>query len=149
MPNVKPLYKNCVTKIHGLACNIVCASCGCIYHDVSEFETVPDTFESLRHLQIPSDVGIPFDFSCGIHALDENRILIDTLGISIEKKIRLCRSCHNQLLKNRIHIEALANFRWIGPVPEELRGLTWIEELLISRAHVCGSIIRLGQRNNL
>ena len=26
--------------------------------------------------------------------------------------------------------------------------MTWIEELLISRAHVCGSIVRLGQRNN-
>src|SRR5204862_2909806 len=30
----------------------------------------------------------------------------------------------------------------------ELRDLTWIEELLIARVHVCGSIIHLGQRNN-
>src|SRR5436190_17501766 len=31
---------------------------------------------------------------------------------------------------------------------EELQDLTWIEELLITRVHVCGSIVRLGQRNN-
>jgi uncharacterized protein DUF6570 len=29
-----------------------------------------------------------------------------------------------------------------------MQGLTWIEELLIARVHVCGSIVRLGQRNN-
>ena len=32
--------------------------------------------------------------------------------------------------------ESLANFRWVGPVPHELKELTWIEELLIARAHV-------------
>src|SRR5947207_10678050 len=37
-------------------------------------------------------------------------------------------------------LEALANFRWIGPVPEELQDLTWIKELLIAQVHVCGSI---------
>ena len=56
--------------------------------------------------------------------------------------------CHNQLSKDLQPSEALANFRWIGPVPEKLRDLTWIEELLIARVHVCGSIIRLDQRNN-
>ena len=56
--------------------------------------------------------------------------------------------CHNQLSKGYQPSEALANFRWIGPVPEEIRDLTWIEQLLIARVHVCGSIIRLGQRNN-
>jgi len=99
-------------------------------------------------LRIPLDVDIPFDFSCGIDALDQNRFLIDRLGITIDNQIRLCRSCHNQLLKGHMPIQSLANFRWVGPIPEELQGLTWIEELLISRAHVCGSIIRLRQRNN-
>jgi len=57
-----------------------------------------------------------------------------------------CRICHNQLSKHRQPSEALANFR--GPIPEELRNLTCIEELLIARVRVCGSIVRLGQRNN-
>ena len=137
------MYKKCVTQIHHLARNIVCASCGCIYHDISVFETVPPSFEPLCHLRIPSDVDIPFDFSCGIDMLDQNRILIDKFGIDIDKNIRLCRSCHNQLLKGRQPTESLANFRWVGPVPEELHGLNWIEELLISRAYVFGSIVRL------
>lgn len=142
------MYKNCVTRIHSIACNIVCASCGCIYHDMAEFKTVPHSFEHLRHLQIPEDVDIPFDFSCGIDILDRNRILIDKLGISIENDIRLCQCCYKQLSKGRLPREALANFRWVGDVPEPLQGLTWIEELLISRARVCGSIMRLGQRHN-
>ena len=69
-------------------------------------------------------------------------------GSHQDKRIYLCRRCHNQLSKDRQPSEALANFRWIGSVPEELRDLTWIEELLIARVHVCGSIIRLDQRNN-
>jgi hypothetical protein len=28
--------------------------------------------------------------------------------------------------------ESLANFRWVGMVPEELQDLTWLEELLIA-----------------
>jgi len=70
------------------------------------------------------------------------------LGITQDKRIYLCRVCHNQLSKDCQPSEALANFRWVGPVSEELRDLTWIEELLIARVHVCGSIVRLGQRNN-
>jgi len=95
LPDVKPMYKKCVTQIHTLARNIVCASCGCIHHDISEFKTVPDSFEHLRRLQIPLDVDIPFDFSCGIDHLDQNRILIDKLGITIDNQIRLYRYCYN------------------------------------------------------
>ena len=43
--------------------------------------------------------------------------------------------------------ESLANFRWVGPVPDELKDLTWIEELLIARAHVVGRVVRLQARN--
>ena len=28
--------------------------------------------------------------------------------------------------------ESLANFRWVGPVPDELKDLTWIEEGVIA-----------------
>jgi len=128
--------------------NIVCACCGCISHDITEFEIVPDSYDHLRHLRVPEDVNILFDFSCGIDILDQNQVIIDKLGITQDKRILLCRMCHNQLSKNHQPSEALANFRWIRPVPEELQDLTWIEELLIARVHVCGSIVCLGQRNN-
>ena len=147
-PDVTPMYKKYLTHTYKLGQNIVCACCGCISHDITEFEVVPQSYDPLRHLRIPEDVDIPFDFSCGIDLLDQNRILIDKLGITQDKCIYLCRVCHNQLSKDHQPSEALANFRWIGPVPEELRDLTWIEELLIARVHVCGSIVRLGQRNN-
>jgi len=113
-----------------------------------EFEVVLNSYEPLRHLCIPENVNIPFDFSCGIDLLDRSHILIDKLGITQDKRILLCHICHNQLSKDHQPSEALANFRWVGPIPEELQDLTWIEELLIARVHVCGSIVRLGQRNN-
>jgi hypothetical protein len=87
-PDVKPMYKKYLTHTYKLAQNIVCACCGCIYHDITEFEVVPQSYGPLRYLRIPEDVNIPF------------------------------------------------------------QGLTWIEELLIARVHVCGNIVRLGQRNN-
>ena len=43
--------------------------------------------------------------------------------------------------------ESLANFRWVGPMPNELKDLTWIEKLLIARAHVVGRVVRLQARN--
>src|SRR5436190_8180543 len=147
-PDITPMYKKYLTHTYKLGQNIICACCGCISHDIMEFEVVPQSYGPLRHLRIPEDINIPFDFSCGIDLLDQNRILIDKLGITQDKCIYLCRVCHNQLSKDHQPSEALANFRWVGPVPEELRDLTWIEELLIARVHVCGSIVRLGQRNN-
>jgi len=99
-------------------------------------------------LCIPENVNIPFDFSWGIDLLDQNHILIDKLRITQDKRILLCQICHNQLSKDRQPSEAPANFRWVGPVPEELQDLTWIEELLIARVHICSGIVRLGQRNN-
>jgi hypothetical protein len=43
--------------------------------------------------------------------------------------------------------ESLANFRWVGLVPDELKDLIWIEELLIACAHVVGRVVRLQARN--
>ena len=144
-PDVMPMYKKFLTHTYKLGQNIVSASCGCIFHDIAEFEVVLDSYEPLRHLCISENVTIPFDFSCGIDRLDQNRILIDKLGITQDKRILLCRVCHNQLSKDHQPCEALANFRWLGPVPEELQNLTWIEELLIARVYVCSNIVRLGQ----
>ena len=37
---------------------------------------------------------------------------------------RLCQRCHSSLSHGSIPVEALANFHWVGPVPEELKDLT-------------------------
>src|SRR6266496_2310756 len=147
-PDIMPMYKKYLTHMYKLGQNIICACCGCISHDIMEFEIVLDSYGPLHHLRISEDIDIPFDFSCGIDVLDQNHVLIDKLGITQDKHIYLCHICHNQLSKDHQPSEALANFHWVGPVPEELRDLTWIEELLIAQMHVCGSIIHLGQHNN-
>src|SRR5208282_1434534 len=105
------MYKKYLTHIYRLGQNIFCACCDCISHDITEFEIVLDSYEPLRqHLCIPEDIDIPFDFSCDIDFLDQNRVLIDKLGITQDKCIYLCRLCHNQLSKDHQPSEVLANF---------------------------------------
>src|SRR5205814_5441782 len=55
--------------------------------------------------------------------------------------------CNSSLQNGRLPPQALADFRWIGPCPKELQGLTWIEELLIARGHLVGKVLRLQKRN--
>ena len=83
-PDVTPMYKKYLTHIYKLGQNIVCACCGCISHDITEFEIVPQSYNPLYHLRIPEDVNIPFDFSCGIDVLEQNRVLIDKLTIQVQ-----------------------------------------------------------------
>lgn len=89
--DVTSMYKKYLTHTYKLGQNIVCAYCDCISHDITEFEIVLDSYGPLRrHLRIPEDIDIPFDFSCGIDLLDQNRVLIDKLGITQDKRIYLC-----------------------------------------------------------
>ena len=74
----------------------------------------------MHQLTVSDDIHIPFDISCGIDILDHSRIVIDKLGITEDKQILLCRSCHDQLSKEHQPSESVANFLWIGPVPKEL-----------------------------
>ena len=81
-PNIMPMYKKYLTHTYKLGQNIICACCGCISHDITEFEIVPQSYDPLCHLCIPEDVNIPFDFSCGFDLLDQNHVLIDKVGIT-------------------------------------------------------------------
>jgi hypothetical protein len=45
--------------------------------------------------------------------------------------------------------EALANFRWIGPLPPELSDLNWIEEIVIARGYMVGRVVQLQNRYSL
>ena len=110
-PDVTPMYKKYLTHTYKLGQNIVCTCCGCISHDIPEFEVVLPSYDPLHHLRVPENVNIPFNFSCAIDVLDQNRVLIDKLGVTQDKHILLCGVCHNQLSKHHEPSEALANFQ--------------------------------------
>jgi Domain of unknown function (DUF6570) len=148
LPSAKGLYTRFFDEINQLIHNIVCASCGCINHRPDSYELVPITYEPLHLLAVPVGVNIPFDFSCGINLLDERRILLDKNGITSDRQnVILCNSCYSDLQHKRRPVQSLSNFRWMGPVPNELQNLTWLEEQLIARSHLVGKIVRLSARN--
>jgi hypothetical protein len=78
--------------------------------------------------------------------------MVDPLGIvkSLQPDkspaLLICNTCKVSLDRDVRPKESLANYRWVGAVPPELQGLSWIEELLIARAHLTGRIIRLQNR---
>jgi hypothetical protein len=111
---------------------------------------MPILDQRLSCLKVDPRTLVPYDFSCGILALDEQNIMIDRLGIQQEdsdSNVWLCSTCHPSVMLGKRPPESLANFRWVGPVPDELKDLTWIEELLVARAHVVGRVVRLQARN--
>ena len=150
-PDMKTLYTHFYNEIVKFARNSVCGSCGCIDHDPSHFDLISITDHSLRTLRVDPSLA-PFDFSSGIAHIDDQHVMIDPLGIvqiaGRPISVYICQSCQRSLKNNVQPSESLANFRWIGPTPPELQGLTWIEELLIARAHLNGTIVRLQNRTS-
>ena len=72
--------------------------------------------------------------------------MIDPLGIQQEdsdSNVWICSTCYPSIMLARRPAESLANFRWVGLVPDELKDLTWIEELLVAHAHVVGRVVWL------
>jgi hypothetical protein len=146
LPDAKSLYAEFYNKIHNRLYNIVCASCGCIGHNQSDFTLMSTLDQRLSCLSVDPSL-VPYDLSCGIPILDTQNILIDSLGIQdSDSKLWLCNTCHPSIVRNKRPPESLANFRWIGSVPDELKDITWIKELLIARAHIVGRVIRLQGR---
>ena len=68
----KLLHKNYIKRTYESAVNIICASCGCCYHEITEFDNVPPSYEPCL-----LNVNVPWHFSCGIDILDHNRIYIN------------------------------------------------------------------------
>ena len=79
--------------------------------------------------------------------------MVDTLTISNYHShgtqiqvLHLCNTCHKFMEWKHLPPHSLANYRWVGMILEELQGLTWLEELLVARAHLVGRVIRLEER---
>jgi hypothetical protein len=141
------LYSNYYDRIHQLAHNVVCASCGCIDHSVDKFKTMGVADPHLLPLTV-NPALVPFDFTSGVEELDSKNIMIDTLAINpTQTDVDVCNSCYNYLQKTTLPPHSLANYRWTGPRPDVLKDLTWIEEVLIARGHMVGKVVRLQQRS--
>ena len=143
----KQLYRNFYEIIRRVSHNIVCACCGVIGHSIDEFSRVSANDNSFTPLIVNPEM-VPFSFNCGIEAIDQFHIMIDPLAIIDPDTISVCNKCYGSLSSGMLPIEALANFRWIGPVPEELKDLTWVEEELIARSHLIGRVFRLEERTH-
>ena len=151
LPDMKSLYTDFYNEMTGLTRNLVCASCGCIEHHLRNFEILSVCDASLRHLTVDPSL-VPFNFTSGIAELDNLHIMIDPLGVvsspsQAPSSVLICRACQTSLQKGIQPSQSLANYRWVGQVPPQLQNLTWIEELLIARAHLTGRIVRLQNRN--
>ena len=140
----KQLYRNIYDLMHKASHNIVCACCGIIGHDIDEFSLVSTNNKMLAPLAV-NPATVPFLFDCRITAIDQHHIMIDPLAIKDQNTISICNNCYSQLSSGSLPAKALANFRWIGPVPEELKDLTWVEEAFVARSHLFGRVFRLEQ----
>lgn len=88
MPDI---YSEFVHSIHGLAHNIVCASCGTREHDPALFISMTCDNTLLEVLSISEDIYIPYDYSSGVSSIDSRRIMIDKMSLSEDgNRITLC-----------------------------------------------------------
>ncbi|KIK53609.1 hypothetical protein GYMLUDRAFT_135017, partial [Collybiopsis luxurians FD-317 M1] len=76
---------------------------------------------------------------------DDNPIEFILDPIFAEDCSLVCRSCYDSVANGKLPKYALANGQWIGPVPNELKGLTWMEQLCISHVHHNYCVARLAK----
>jgi hypothetical protein len=147
LPDRKPIYRSYYSEMDQISHNIVCSSCGTLGHDIRKYIFTSPTKELFKPLSVEPSL-VPFPFQCGILDLDQIGVMIDPLSIGPHShdKVAVCRSCHSDLSKGKRPIQALANSRWIGPVPDELKNLTWAETALIARSHIFGRVFRMEER---
>jgi hypothetical protein len=73
--------------------------------------------------------------------------LLDTNGVLVTGDdaydLDVCTSCLRSLRRNTMPKHALANRLYVGPVPQELRDLTMVEECMIARARAKSWIVKL------
>ena len=150
----RELYKDFYHRITDVSQNIICGSCGIIEHDQKLCCELSVGDPCLKQLAV-QPIQVAYDFSTGIDVLDQQHIMLDRGSIikSITSdtlpKVTLCKACHSDLVhRNILPSRALANFRWVGPVPSELLELSWIEETLVARAHFVGKVVRLQNRSD-
>ncbi|KAJ7205792.1 hypothetical protein GGX14DRAFT_397490 [Mycena pura] len=79
-------------------------------------------------------------------------LLVDPDGVSFPPSggiptLSLCTSCYSSLKNKKMPPLSLANKNFLGPVPEELKDLTVIEEAMIARCRSKCWIVQLKEEN--
>ena len=150
----KSIYADFYYDLHSRANNITCACCSCIQHSLNDAEKVSATELYLTVLAVKLEyIKTEFSWRSGVPSLDSQNIMVDHGSIFLsatdtqEPYLTMCKPCQYQLSDKCLPPQALANHRWIGEVPEELKQLTWLKEKLLARRHLVGSIVRLEDRH--
>jgi len=71
-------------------------------------------------------------------------LIEDIKGPVIDSSCKcMCSACFQLLQKGKVPKHALANGLWLGKVPDELKGLTFSERMMIARVHHNRAIVRV------
>jgi len=97
----------------------------------------------------PNCNGPPLPYNdgplCDI-VLDPNGVTVDAAG---KVNLLICKTCMSSLNNDKIPPLSLANRNFLGPVPNELKDLTVVEEAMIARCRAKCWVIQLKDEKNL
>jgi hypothetical protein len=122
-----------------------CASCGaetlktdCQVMHINDFDH--------NLLAPPIDLKFQLPISC-VDNLNLGNMMLDFHGINKNKnnesQLLLCKECHRNLAKSKIPPLSLANYNYLGDIPDVLKDLTVVEEAMIARCRAKCWIIQL------
>ena len=78
-------------------------------------------------------------------------VLLEPAGVTVDEngklQLLLCGQCHSALKREKIPPLSLANGTFLGPIPDELKDLTIIEEAMIARCRAKCWIVQLKEEN--
>jgi hypothetical protein len=79
-------------------------------------------------------------------------VLVDSNSVSFppdggRPTLSLCRNCYSSLKNKKLPALALANRKFLGSIPDELKNLTVTEEAMITRCRFKCCIIQLKEEN--
>ncbi|KAI0338190.1 hypothetical protein BDW22DRAFT_1310373, partial [Trametopsis cervina] len=112
-----------------------CAVCGCL-NPTCELQNLESLNLDLKLLYNPN--ATRKERTSPLHPIETL-----TGPVLIEDCNRCCISCHKALKRGVMPRHALANGLWIGDVPTELQGLSWMEQKLIARIATNYCVVRV------
>lgn len=76
--------------------------------------------------------------------VDPSGVMQTEEGLSLQ----LCHRCSSALLRNKLPRLAVANLNVLGPVPQEMKVMTMVEEMLVARCRSKQCIVKLQDHRN-
>ena len=122
---------------------VVCAVCA------RECRRKQDGVETIRLLDIPNAHRLKPETPHPAHELF-NGALLAPEGVSVddesqETRVNICSSCREELRKDSTFPPqfSLANGLWIGPIPDEIKTLSFLEQLIIAHTRTKCYVFKL------